>query len=326
MTFLDSQTRRSSLVALCALALGACANPQNGRVDEGRSPATRVPVALAFKQEIGGEIFGRRLSRPITPRRNYRGDVIFIDQGNQRLVQLDSLLRPIAVRGGVGSQQGQFQRPVSLALDDSYVYVADLDLDHIQRFDHNLNPVDRFEFQDPIDALRLGRPGGLVVTADRSLWVSDIDRERITIFTAFLADTLFAADYSSGGLRLDEPGAMTSFGSRFVAVCDSKRGRIAILDLNGAEHGVIAEGELRTPSDIAAVGDLFWVTDSGRGEVLCLAGDGTALYRSGQQSAGDEFRLREPAGVCLLNDRALVVADTGHDRLLVYEILFLDGN
>ncbi|MFQ5608630.1 MAG: NHL repeat-containing protein [Candidatus Zixiibacteriota bacterium] len=313
---------------ICALAgclfLAACVGGYSSHAGaDDRSATHHRPVAVTFKREISGEIFGKALKHPVSPRVDARGNITFIDQGNQRLIQLDKSLKPITKRGGLGSQRGEFQLPVALAVNDSYIFVADYDLDLIQRFDPNLNPVDAIQFDDPENPLRFGRPAGIEIDSDGNLWVSDDERSRIAVFDRFLDFKDFFADYNSGGLRLGEPGAIAKAGLNLMGVTESERGRIHLLDLYGTERLRFGEGELESPSALAVdVYGLIWVSDKSVNEFFCYSAGGELLYRSSQQAGGDEFRLKAPQGICLPDSSTLLVADSEHNRLLVYEVVF----
>jgi len=104
-----------------------------------------------------------------------------------------------------------------------------------------------------------------------------------------------------------------------VDVAASKDGAIAIADAGGVvqvraaggagEWRTFGAGVLARPSGVCFVGRGIAVSDARRGEVVVFGDDGSTLHRLGAGA------LREPAGIDVLADGAIVVADRLADCL-----------
>jgi DNA-binding beta-propeller fold protein YncE len=98
------------------------------------------------------------------------GDV-FVSDGhepvsNNRIVKFSADGRYLKEWGGTGSAEGQFLVPHALALDSQgRLFVADRDNNRIQIFDQEGNFLDQWT--------QFGRPSGIHIAADDTLYVSD---------------------------------------------------------------------------------------------------------------------------------------------------------
>lgn len=290
-------------------------------------PPSSAPVTLLMMTEISGEVMGRRLSEPTAVRVDTDGFVYLIDRGNQRLLKFTPELEAVREWGGFGSHRGQFQSPVSLALDNSLnLYVTDDELRNIQRFDQRLNYVDDIDYNDDEDGLKFGRPAGVAVTVDGEVWISDADRSRIAVFDQFHSFKEFFADHGSGGVHLMRPGALVRLDDGMMAICDEERGRVVLFDIYGSPAEVIGESVLSQPADLA--GDSqgrIWVCDRQLDEVLCFSRSGALLFRTGSGRNSGGFSLTSPSGIALIDETTLLISDTGGQRLLKLKIITLEG-
>jgi DNA-binding beta-propeller fold protein YncE len=98
------------------------------------------------------------------------GDVFVSDgheaMSNNRIVKFSANGQYIKEWGGTGSEPGKFLVPHALALDSQgRLFVADRDNNRIQIFDQDGNFLEQWT--------QFGRPSGLHITADDTLYVSD---------------------------------------------------------------------------------------------------------------------------------------------------------
>ncbi|MFQ5607944.1 MAG: NHL repeat-containing protein, partial [Candidatus Zixiibacteriota bacterium] len=277
----------SALIVAAAVLVAGCASRVERSGSEvrtssgaGMSPgADTAPLSLMIVGELSRDVLGKALKRPTAVRATSDGAIYLIDSGNQRILKLDSDFQPLAERGGLGSFKGMFHDPLALALSPTgRVYVGDAELLTVQRFDENLNVIDHLVYEDDEDALKFGRPNGLVIGRDDELWVIDRDANRIAVFDRFHSFKEFVADYNSGGVRLERPGAAMNTPGAYIAVCDEQAGRVVVYDEFGSERFTFGEKLLREPSDIACdASGRYWITDRTLDEALCFSGEGQLL-------------------------------------------------
>ena len=153
----------------------------------------------------------------------------------------------------------------------------------------------------------LGNPHDLKLSADgRTLWVADVDNDRIAILDPqslrLLAE--FGADHQDGTHDIDFDAA----GRAYVA--DTHNNRVTIYEIDGTEARLLGElGErIRGPEGVLAHpnGNLY-VAGAWSGNVVA--------YRDGEVVA--ELRgLSAPHDLELARDGSIWLADAGNDRLL----------
>ena len=65
------------------------------------------------------------------------GNIYIADTNNNRIVKIDPVGNVIATWGGLGTENGKFNSPIGIAIDDGIVYVADTGNNRIQKFSLN---------------------------------------------------------------------------------------------------------------------------------------------------------------------------------------------
>jgi len=319
------------LVLSAAVMFGACGghpaselsvrreNDSIAKLDAEPGP----PKAIILEREITGKLFGRKLSAPTAIRQGRNGAYYLIDRGNLRLVKLDSALNAVADFGGSNSSGGRLLAPNRIAQDGrGNLFLSDAELREVLQFDEGLNLVKEILFADNDDALKFGEPDGVAVDNDGILWVSDNERSRLAIFDRFGEFREFYADFNSGGSHLERPGAMFPLPQGGVILCDAGEGQALIFNSYGVQRGIIGKGILSSPVDVSIDRNgRFWICDSALAEVLCFQPDGVLLFRTGDLGAAYNIHLTAPTAICVRDDNALLISDTGADRILVCRII-----
>lgn len=326
---IDSEFAAISLmvITLMLLTLISCVSTstRQARSESSLAVSSSAPVSLMITAVMSSNMFGKGWNAPASIRQSREGFVYVIDHGNHRILKLDRDLAPLAERGGLGSFKGMFKDPQGLALTSSgSVYVADAELMTVQRFDRDLNVGAEIIYVDDEDALKYGRPAGLAISVDDDVWIVDRDLKRISVFNRFHEFKEFFADYNSGGVSLELPGAALTLPDMRIAVCDEEAGRIVVYGQFGEERFTFGEGILREPADIAYdLAGRFWVIDRKLEEALCFSSNGKFLFRSGQLTESSHFRLKNPSGICALDDETLLISDTGANRVIKVKVFTL---
>lgn len=207
------------------------------------------------------------------------GDVYVADDINHRVVKLTPALTFAGAWGGYGSKPGQLAFPRALASDPAGdTYVADTANDRIEVFD----PVG-----DYLRTIGLSARGPGQLTAPKGLAVDPTGR-------------LLAADTVGSRVEVFAPGS-DLYSSQWA----SPEGR--------------SDG-FNAPTGIAVdpLGSVY-VSDPGNARLTQFWGDGTYLSEIGGPTDIGPAQLSGAAAVAVSDaDRETFVADSGHNRVLVY--------
>ena len=252
--------------------------------------------------------------------------------------------------GSYGSNDGQFTRVTSLALDqDENVYVADEWLNRISIFDKEGNFLDKWGTPGARDG-ELNRPWGLTFDRQNDLWVVDSGNNRVQKFTK---DGKFLDKWGkagSGDGEFNLPWGITLDGEGDVYVADWANSWIQKFNPEGQylmSFGApgSGQGELRRPSGVAVddEGDVYAV-DWGNSQVhaygpdgfylTTFVGDAQQLPKWGQwtmdanpdfqkarmrvKTLEPEWRFYHPSAVKIDEQRRIVITDIQRNRLQVY--------
>jgi len=252
--------------------------------------------------------------------------------------------------GRGGSGDGEFQRPASVALDQSEnAYVSDEWLNQIVVFDKEGNFLKKWGVSGDGDG-KLNRPWGLAFDGEDNLWVVNGGNSRIQRFTKdgkFL--TGWGAEGSGEG-QFKIPWGITIDKAGDVYVADWRNGRVQKFTPEGSYLMAFGSqgsgnGELNRPSGVAVddEGDVY-VSDWAASRVYAYRPDGTYLAtflgdahqlskwgaqtvysnpdtvkaRNRVKTLEPEQRLCYPAAIEINDDRQIVIADQQRNRLQVY--------
>ena len=133
--------------------------------------------------------------------------------------------------GTTGSGSGQFVVPHAIALDSQgRVFVGDRMNNRIQIFSPHFRLLAVVGGQNVEGPISLGALGGIAVSEEDELYVSDMDADQmVQIGTYSETDRRFGG-YGYGGGRLRRPLGLAVGEKGEVYVCDSENDRIAIFD------------------------------------------------------------------------------------------------
>jgi uncharacterized protein (TIGR03663 family) len=204
-------------------------------------------------------------------------------------------LIPVAVWGGAGTGDGQFNNPRNVAIGpDGSVYVADGGNHRIQKFSsegefitawgHMCRMFEgRAGCQEADGAGGLYDPWGLAVDGDGFVYVADTWNHRIQKFDG---DGQFVTMWGTHGVQEQATeGAGLFWGPRAVAV--GPQGRI-------------------------------YVTDTGNKRVQLFMPDGQFVSQWGGKGL-QEGKLDEPVGLAIAEDGSTYVADTWNQRIQLFD-------
>lgn len=186
----------------------------------------------------------------------------------------------VGVIGDEGSSPGQFLEPSGVAVDPAgQVYVVDTGNHRVQQFDANGRSL-RYIGGFGFDAQQFNQPADLAATG-LDVYVADTQNRRIQRLDRHLN---FLATLAAG--------------------------------LAGPDQTVQPFGFPRSVA-VSSIGDLY-ITDAENEEVVKLSLAGRLETRFGGFSHGPG-RLRTPAGLTISRSGEVYVADTGNNRIAVFD-------
>lgn len=297
----------------------------------------------------GGAALAARLNRPVGVVADSKGNVFFSDTGNHRvrMIGLDGVIQTVAGVGeagyrgdGVLARQAHLNEPTYLAVDAfDNVYVSDTGNQRVRVFVpggviQTVAGTGRNEFsRDNLLATEasLSQPAGLAFDGAGNLFIAERGQHRVRrclpggkIVTVVGNGVRGTATDGQDALlaSLNGPGAIAVDAQGDLYIADQGNG--AIRKVESGKVRVRATG-LQRPEGIAvAPGGAVYVTEARRHRVLQVALDGSLTTVAGRTDE-DGFNvdigeagavtLNEPAGLAMLPDGGLVVADRLNDRL-----------
>jgi len=224
------------------------------------------------------------------------------------------------VIGTRGNGPGQFLEPNAIAVDMAgNLFVADTGNNRIQKLTAEgtfLREVGGFGWQDG----QFNKPTGVAAGKGLELYVADSRNKRIQIFNLQLLFVgVIGGKDTEGSPEFGELSRVALTDADEVFVTDMDVDQLVQIDrfsrINRGYSGFAYDrGRLRRPMGIAVDGrDAVYVCDRENDRVVMFNRSGSL-----KRSLGEDV-LVEPRGVCLTPDKMLVVADTGHHRIVVFD-------
>ncbi|MDD4050465.1 MAG: NHL repeat-containing protein [candidate division Zixibacteria bacterium] len=317
---------RALIVIVVLWSLTACAGHRDAQSTIPIvKPPSKIPSGLILDRQITGNILGYDLNRPSGLALNSLGDLYIADAGNNRVVKLDRHFQPVRDLGGFGEGYGRFQDPGDMVMDrDLSLYVLDRGNRRVVQLDANLGFVEVITPEDAANELisNLGRLAGVAVLSFGEIVVADNDNSRLIRLDNMRKFSRYIGDfgYGSGALLNPEGIALDRDGRIYVA--DGGNGRIAVYDNYGNYTGGIGKDVLERPTAVTVAFDgVIWVGDQATQALYAFAPDGKLLQQI-SQAGEDGQSFSDIEALSLSPDGVLYVADSGHNRVLVYHIVY----
>jgi sugar lactone lactonase YvrE len=319
----------TTLVA-CGLFFASClSSPEKARTPAGWRARVTTFAGDGSPGSRDGAARAARFQDPFGVAVDKDGNVYASDAG------ASNSIRRVTPEGQVSTlAKGEFDTPSGVALDgEGNLYVADTSNNRVRKV-----------LKEGIATTLAGEgefnaPLGVALDKDGNVYVADTYNDRVRVIDKGGQVRTVAGSngpgYADGGAldaaRFDTPCgvAVSDAGDIYVADTGNDRlrkitkdGQVSTLDLHdptaAAEpNAPPAPFELSSPAGLAVTRDGFlYVTELGRGRVVQVAPDGAAYVIAGRGGPGfadgegsAEARFNQPAGLALLPDGSLVVAD-----------------
>lgn len=187
-----------------------------------------------------------------------------------------------------------------------------------------------------------GRPGGLAVGEDHSIYVSDTDSASVWRVEITGSAHRVAGPFHDGdpyGERLVSPAGMALSAHGSLLVADTRHHRICAVDPDGSvrivaggasgyQDGTAGQAMFRFPSDLTVGPDgTCYVADTGNDRIRAISPDQTVTTVAGSiydygNGRGPHARFRRPSALDVDPEGTVYIADTGNNAL---RRLFPDG-
>ncbi len=302
---------RAMILLLLALAAG--------RAAAGDSLMVRWLYAFGREGDAPGQFRSPR-ALAVDP----EGALYIADTGNNRIQKCSATGAVLAMVGGFGWGENQFQQPVDLDAGNGLdLFIADFQNRRIVRCDRQLHWIDAYQYPpDSDDKLSLGFPAGVVLSIHNDLFIADAENLRILKVSALREATNSFGDFAEGEGELAEPNQLALDGEDRLFVCDRRRGCLVVYDYFGSYLEEIGVGVLKEPAGLCLTREgLLCVADEGRDQVLIFGRDGRLLGSVGV--AGEKLgALKDPADVAVQGNRIYIVEAANH-RVQAFELSWL---
>ena len=226
-----------------------------------------------------------------------------------------------AVFGEIGGGDGQFLNPEGLTLDTSgNVFVVDTGNDRVQKLSSTgtfLRAVGGPGWEDG----QFNKPGGIAASKGLEIYVADGRNHRIQVFNLNLRLlTVIGGSDAGGSMDLGTLGGIAVSDADEILVSDIDADQLVQIDtysrvdrsFGGFGYGA---GNLRRPLGIAIEGrEVVYVCDSENDRIAVFD-----RFGNFQKTMGEDILL-QPSALCVGPERTLIVADTGHHRIVVFDL------
>lgn len=251
------------LFGLAALPVGCCSSLNAQRATD---PPTVTVLAEGF-------LDARALDT------DSRGRFYVLDGARATITQLDSTGHVLAVWGGTGSGDSQFDEPSDIdATNGLELFVADTGNRRIKRFSGEFVPLESIPLdlsaalaglgdagrveRDPF-RIDEGRPIGVRLAGDGSLFALDAERNVVVKWTRNRRLERIFGGYEEGEGALVQPTSMTLGPDGRVYVGDAGRGAILVFDPFGSFVRALGGDAITEPVALKTVGRRLLVIQPG---------------------------------------------------------------
>jgi DNA-binding beta-propeller fold protein YncE len=301
-------------------------------------PYAAGELALTPDLVIGaGGMSEGQLLRPRNLALGPGGDLYVLDSGNNRVAVFDNQGQLLRQWGSQGTAEGQFNEPWGIAVDDTYVYVADTWNHRVQKFTLDGDFVLAFGESGSVNDLGADSggfffgPRSIIMMPEGQLLVTDTGNHRLQLFDRDGNFIRLVGQLGAGPGQFNEPVGLVLSPDGWVYLADTWNARVQrfTLDLAPSLNWPIDgwEGDSTENKPYLAVDSAgrVYATDPENFRVLIFSGEGQYLARFGEPSSGiDGFGL--PNGIAIAGDDSVYVVDAANNRVLRFPPITLGAS
>ena len=290
----------------------------------------KVPVNIRDYANIKQEVkvidkYGpnnEQLKYPYLMAKGSNNEVIVRNDSTDQLVIFDEQLQYSHVIGGRGNGNGKFQNITGIAVDsEGYLYVADSELNYIQKFTMSGQFVSQFGSEGTAEG-QFNSPCGLVLSQSELLFVCEFNNHRIQVFR----DEQFSYTFGQYGKEpgyFDCPRDLTlNSNEDQLFITDANNDRVQVFTPNGRFLRIFGNFtdipfRLQYPVGIYYTPDNHLLISSHCKHVLVFKEDGRFVSAIEGTYQGKK-RFRYPCGVIMMNNGQIVIIDQSNNKLVVF--------
>ena len=251
-----------------------------------------------------------------------QNEKIVAEYREHRIAIFCPLLDSVERFGTGGKEDGQFNHPCGVAVDDDgNILVADQNNYRIQKFNSRGEHIGNHNI---IHSLKLGLPVGIGIHPHtKMIYVTDTKHHCVQILHPNLTYSGSFDSLRKGNGLLNQPKdvAFDSVGNVYVA--DNKNHRIQVFSKTGQylrKFGRLGnkEGDLYYPSSISIDSeDVIYVTELYNNRVSMFTLQGEFLHSFGSKGSG-KGEFMHPRGIKVDENGTIYVSDHDNDRIQVF--------
>ena len=272
------------------------------------------------------------------------GNRLYIaDSGNHR-IQIFNISSPyaptweatIGVSGEEGDDNSHLSSPTGVAVDASYIYVADSGNNRVQIFNRNTlayvatvgsgSGSGDYQFRTPTD---------VAVDTAGNLYVADVYNNRVQQYNSIwqyvrtYGTTGFP--YVTDGYHYNYPTGVAVASDGSIYIVEQRGKRLVKLNANGTPQWTVGEpgvsgydnSHFRYPEDVALdnMGRVY-VADSANDRIQIYTSSGSYYATLGMGWGTGNYEFKSPHGLAVAQNGNLYVADRYNHRVQVYDANF----
>lgn len=245
------------------------------------------------------------------------GLIFVLDTGNNRILEQDQSGAVSRVIDGSVDGQPSLQRPMALATDGRYLYVANTGASQVLILEPDGSTLNTLDLPPATPGGRAARPVGLAVRPGGGLVVTDPDNNRVLFFgNEFELQATLGGSRAAGSAGFSAPAGVAVDSAGFVYVVDILNSRVVKLSPDGTflrQFGRPGDtaGTFSRPKDVAvdATGNVY-VSDGILAVIQVFSAAGDYLGFIGRTDPGDASSrslFMAPAGLTVDGDTLYVV-------------------
>ena len=252
---------------------------------------------------------------------------VYVTEANgysDRVHKLDENGVPVALFGGIGSEDGRFFYPFGLTIDkQDIIYVADSENNRVQKFDNTGKFLGKWGSVGSANGQFLS-PVGLATDAAGHVFVADTNNSRIQQFDSSGNFITVWGNQSNETDRFKEATALSGDGQNYLYLASKSCNCIYKLDNLGryiskwGSQGS-GDGQFQTPTALAVSKQgAVYVVDAGNKRIQKFDANGKFLLKWGSQGQGDG-QFNGPSQVAVDSQDNVFVADFANNRIQKFD-------